>query len=429
MPSEPDTSALQRFARDLRRIRKDREVPLTTVHAATQVPTSQLQSFEAGTLYEQSSLNPVYLRGFVRTYAEAIGLPPDPVLDHLDSALSGEYENHLAVQYLDVPPSVVEPDPSPEPSDASPSEANEDESQRPSSVGEGEDVGENAPPIPAGSEESSEQPDRSEVSPPKQESSRSLEVAYFGNESDLWTKHRATLFVALTSLIVLGIVGVLVSTYLGGASSPPESPAEPTSRAAESADHPSPDSQVTTDSAKADEPPRPRADVTLGDTLHVTVLATADVREMRVQQDDDLRRPYWIREGEARVFPFARRITLQNQLDSLRLLLERYPYPVSRTDDEGRIVITRDKARQFFDTLRTPRSTVSVTPDTVWGGAPTSEAESSLRPPPWHSADGKIVAGTRLAQDPPRPCVHSVILGTPVVGSFPRTTGICTSHR
>jgi hypothetical protein len=383
MPSEPDTSALQRFARDLRRIRKDREVTLATVHAATQVPTSQLQSFETGTLYEQSSLNPVYLRGFVRTYAEAVGLPPDPVLDHLDSALAGEYENQLAVQYLDVPPSVAETDPSPEPSDSSPTGAAEDESQRPSSADDGDGAGENASPSSTGSGESSEPPDHPEASSPQQRPSRSPDGAYSGTESPFWVKHRSALLVAIVSLTMLGAVGVLISSYLENGASPSRSPSEPTRRASGPSNRPSPDSRATTDSAEAEEPPRPRsqADVALGDTLHVTVLATSDVREMRVRQDDDLRRPYWIEEGKAKVFPFARRITLQNQLDSLRLLLERYPYPVSQTDDEGRIVITRDKARQFFDTLRASPSTVPVPPDTVWGGAPPSGAGATTPPP------------------------------------------------
>lgn len=381
MPSEPDTSALKRFARDLRRIRKDREVTLATVHAATQVPTSQLQSFETGTLYEQSSLNPVYLRGFVRTYAEAIELPPGPVLDHLDSALAGEYEDQLAVQYLDVPLSALETDPSPEPSDSPPTEADENESQRPSPAGDGEDVRENAPPTPTDPEASPEQSDRPKATSPKQGPSRSPEIEYSGAEGSLWAKHRSAFLAALTSLMVLGAVGVLASTYLGSDTSSSESSSGPARGAVASSNGPSPDSQATMGSAEAEEPPPPRADVALGDTLHVTVIATSDVREMRVQQDDDLRRPYWIEEGKATVFPFARRITLQNQLDSLQLFLERYPYPVSQTDDEGRIVITRDKARQFFDTLRAPPSTVSVLPDTVWGGAPPSEAGSPTQPP------------------------------------------------
>lgn len=370
MPSEPDTSALQRFARDLRRIREDREVTLDSVHTATQVPHSQLQSFEAGTLYEQSNMTPVYLQGFVQAYAEAVGLPPDPVLGHLESALSGEYDNQLAVEYLGVPPSAVGPDSGSESPDASSKKANEGTPQRPSGPRE---VEENAPPTPAaGAGESSEEPDSSEDPSQTQASSRP------SGTNGLGSKPRSTLFAAIISLVVLGAAGALITVYLEGTSPPSDSASEPARRGATSEGRPSPDSQAVTDSTEAKEPtpPRPRTDVTLGDTLHITVLATADVREIRVQKDDDLRRPYWIEKGEAKVFPFVRRITLQNRLDSLRLLLERYPYPVSRTDDEGRIVITRDTAQQFFDTLRTSPSAVPVSPDTVRGNSSTLEADS-----------------------------------------------------
>ena len=111
MSSDPDVPALQRFGRDLRRIREDRDVTTATVHTHTQAPESQIQSFEAGTLYEESTMNPVYLRAFVRAYAEAVDLPPHAVLDQLEAALSGNYQNQLAVQYLDVPPSASKPAP------------------------------------------------------------------------------------------------------------------------------------------------------------------------------------------------------------------------------------------------------------------------------------------------------------------------------
>jgi len=97
--------------------------------------------------------------------------------------------------------------------------------------------------------------------------------------------------------------------------------------------------------------------------MFVTVLATAPVRELRVRQDDDLRRPYWIEEGDALVFPFARRITLQNQLDSLRLFLNRFSYPTTRPD--ARVVLTRDTVQQFAETLQGAPATISATPDTV----------------------------------------------------------------
>lgn len=389
MPTDPDTSALQRLARDLRRIREDRDVALSTIHEATQVPESQLESFEAGTLYEESTLTPVYLRGFVQAYAEAIGVPPDSVLDSLDSALTGEYENQLADQYLEVPPSVSESDSSesvdssaersddpeseerakPPPSDA---RLTSEVSTRDSEERDGEEEGGvSSSPTSAGTSEP-----RSPSGPRSRTSSQGRSIVETWER--LWSRHRGRLLVAVISLVLFGAVVGLLYAYLGD-SSPSGSPADPpNSRTMASAQEGSPDSVSAGDTSQAEESsqPAPGTEVTLGDTLYVTVLASADVRGMRVQQDDDLRRPYWIRDGRAKVFPFTRRITIQNQLDSLRLLLEGYPYPVSRTDEEGRVVITRDTARQFLETPRAPSSPDIVSPDTVWGRAPTSDAES-----------------------------------------------------
>jgi len=425
MANESDTSALQRFARDLRRIREDREVDIGALQEALQAPESQLRSFEAGTLYDQSKMTPVYLRAFVRTYAEAVGLPSEPVLDCFESARAGEYQNQLAVQYLDVPPSIAEPDPSSDLPDASSSakslsEEDDDDSQQGSSADPDGNTAEDAqspvpesppsereqekqrppmeaeerPVVPPSSSESGGSdvpPDRPSESLPKQVPTRSEGTKDVRKVWKFWTEHRNTLLVGIVGLLVIGVGGTLISTYLGDGDPASDSPSDPSPRAEMSAEPSFPDSTVAGDTSSADTQPtdrRPRADVTLGDTLYVTVLATSDVREMRVQQDDNLRRPYWIEEGDARVFPFLRRITLQNQLDSLRLLFERYSYPVSRTDDEGRIVITRDKARRFFDTLRAAPSTVPSSPDTVWGDAPSSDADSLSR-------SGLLPDGTR----------------------------------
>jgi len=431
MPDDPDTDALERFARDLRRIRENREVALARIEEATQIRQSHLQSFEDGTLHEKSKMNPVYLRAFVRAYAEALGLPPDPVVDHLEASLSGDYQNELSVQYLKVPPSKAgEEGPSARPgtsprekreapsppdesspqgssqstaSDRSPDaaesgDAPEDSSPQGSQETEGsspdvdgaEDLSEEVPTdkgerptasSSAGFPES--RPDAgstvsattTDPSGPDSRDRRSATTSSFAERwSDLWPPRRGVLIVAAIGLV---LVVLLLGGGLGLFRGDSEPTAAPTlqSEASAPAQSSAPDLPADTVGQDTTSEQRPLADMTLGDTLYVTVLATSDVRGIRVQQDDSLRRPYWIREGEAMVFPFARRITLQNQLDSLRLLLDQYPYP-SRTDDEGRIVITRDAAEQYADTLRGSPVPVPGSPDTVLGTAPPTESGS-----------------------------------------------------
>ena len=432
MPDDPDTDALERFARDLRRIRENREVALATIEEATQIRESHLQSFEDGTLHEKSKMNPVYLRAFVRAYAEALDLPPDPVVDHLEASLSGDYQNELAVQYLNVPPSKAGEGPasgrqgtsSPEkggtsspPDEASPQGAAQSTaSDQPPDAAETGDAAEDFSPQGSheegrtspdvdGAKDLSEETPTDKEGPPttsssagfpespqdagppvsatpsdasgpeSRERSSATTSSFAEHWSELWPPRRGVLIVAAIGLV---LVVLLLGGGLGlfwGDSEPTAAPT-PQSEASAPAQSSAPDLPADTVGHDTTSEQRPLADMTLGDTLYVTVLATSDVRGIRVQQDDSLRRPYWIREGEAMVFPFARRITLQNQLDSLRLLLDQYPYPSSRTDEEGRIVITRDTAEQYADTLRGSPVPVPGSPDTVLGTAPPTESGS-----------------------------------------------------
>ena len=55
--------------------------------------------------------------------------------------------------------------------------------------------------------------------------------------------------------------------------------------------------------------------------------------------------------GEAKAFPALNRIVLEDDLEPIRLLVEGYEYPKSRRDDQGRIVLTRDAAQAFLDSV------------------------------------------------------------------------------
>ncbi len=116
----------------------------------------------------------------------------------------------------------------------------------------------------------------------------------------------------------------------------------------------------------------PPANVTLGDTIYLTVLATGPVSGLRVQRDEDLKRPYWIEEGEAEVYPFQQRVAIENELEDVRLFLAGYPFPVERQNTTGQVVIDRSQVEAFVDTLRGAPAKLSVTPDTIPKGPPPS---------------------------------------------------------
>ncbi|MEX0600675.1 MAG: hypothetical protein WD205_08540, partial [Rhodothermales bacterium] len=91
----------------------------------------------------------------------------------------------------------------------------------------------------------------------------------------------------------------------------------------------------------------------LGDSMSVRIVASyGRVDPIRVTVDDDLRRPYWIPLGDSMTFYPAEQIVIESLLDSVDVKLEGIPYPKNRVDREGRIVITRDTALDYFSSLR-----------------------------------------------------------------------------
>jgi hypothetical protein len=87
----------------------------------------------------------------------------------------------------------------------------------------------------------------------------------------------------------------------------------------------------------------------LGDTMRVFVFAAMDrLDPIRVTVDDDLRRPYWLEQGDSMAFAPTNRIVVEEQLDDIQLKIEGIEYPTDRRDDLGRIVITRDSVRTYF---------------------------------------------------------------------------------
>ena len=521
MADESSVAAGKRFARDMKRIREDRGFSVEELHKETRIARSLIQSFEEGGLYDHSTFNEVYLRSFVRAYAEALGIAPEAALNGLEAALNESYDDQLAQEYLQSPASAEEgqmgegdeeagasasPDRSPprapvaggpegrgglvgppralgeegpsigegdrasqdeeadasvpsssaderrpsseeapssssqdapsqestggdedesreEPAPAAPIEdekereapspgnETEDDKEPPaepddtddeslnvrpswmdeepededevgsastvpsasegaspdaapaSPIGEAEDTGivgeptamgegaEQGPPHAAGSESGSGVAARSSRGP-------SGWLQFLGGERQemLW----AGLGIAVVVVVLIGL-GV---AFFSSEESPDEAPARTTPAATDTAATASPP-----DTAAAPDLPPP-ANVTLGPSIPLTVLATDNVSGIRIRRDDDLRRPYWIGEGQAQVFPFEQRVTIQNELTDVKLFLAGYPYPVSPADTAGGLEITRSQAEAFVDTLRGAPASLSVTPDTIAVGAP-----------------------------------------------------------
>jgi len=204
-----------------------------------------------------------------------------------------------------------------------------------------------------------------------------------------------TLAVGIGAVVSLLLAGVLLFWGLGGFSESSESGAgSGETPAALSAGAGSEASGDTMEASSADRPPP--ADVTLGETLHLTIVAETDIAGLRIQRDDDLRRPYWIEAGEAAVFPFERRVIVSDPGEDIdRILVEGYPYPADRTDAQGRLVLTRDSIQSFADTLRGAPDEVAAPADTI-AIPPTTPEPESEEPSSAGTSDEEADAGSSL---------------------------------
>lgn len=310
MAESVPSDAGRRLGRDLRRIRQDRQVSLEELYEESKVPLNVLEEFEDTGLFEHAMFNPVYLRSLVRTYASVIDIAVEDVVAALDDALAGRYQNQLAVKYLDADPLRQ-------------MEEDGDTSSEPLSALE-------PPP--------SRTPDRSEPLPSPSPSP----------VVDRRSPTRQWMVLVGILVVVVGVVWLVIARVGGPALQ------EGTSQG----DGPATTSSIVEDSAaRAPEegaPPAPRP--TLGDTMLVTVVAAYDrVDPVRVRVDEDLRRPYWIPQDSTRTFTVRQQIVIENQLDDVRLLLDGLEYPTDQRDDRGRIVITRERAAAFLDTVTVRR--------------------------------------------------------------------------
>ncbi|SHK14080.1 helix-turn-helix domain-containing protein [Rhodothermus profundi] len=307
MGEQAVSESMRRLAHDLQRIRKKRKRSLEDIHQETKIALELLQHFERTALYDHERYNPVYLRSFVRTYANAIGIEASPVLEALELAFEGRYRNQLAVQFLGE-------DPLPEPEPEAGAVAAE-------------------PPSEAATDRATARQPQAPL--PLVAAPGGLERMERPASWKVWAGG-----VAVAIGIGLGLWYLLRPM--------PTPPPEhlPIDTAVASA----PDTVISAEGASAQAP-------VLGDTITATVIAAFDkVDPIRIRVDRDLRRPYWIEQGDSMRFRFTERIILENQLDDIQLLLNGYPYPTDQRDAQGRIVITRAQLQAYLDSLaRSPR--------------------------------------------------------------------------
>lgn len=367
MPQESSLASGQRFARDLRRIREARGVTIDDLHEETKIPYGLIEAFEQTALFDHPQFNRVYLRSFARTYAQVVDVSPDEAMEALEEALAGTYGGSLAATYLGEQPPAPRKAAKPEQAEAEqtkPEQTKAEQTRAEQTPPAGKpaapakppeqkppaerppDVRKTPPEKPGAAEAGPAASDWTAQSPPagrrtaadaapSKSKSKSHARRGAGPDTQRWV------FIALAVVILGGIAWGAV-TLLGG-----EEEAEPVAVIPDTTAAP----DTTLGAAPAAAPARPVP--ALGDTMSFYVVAeTGPLDPIRVTVDDDLRRPYWVEQGDSMAFSATDRIVFEELLDRIRLTLEGEEYPTDRRDAQGRIVVTRDSAMAFLGSLR-----------------------------------------------------------------------------
>lgn len=347
MPDTAPEASIQRFVHDLTRIRDARDVSRADIQEATRVSDDVLEDFESGSLFERTSFNQVYLRSLAKSYARLIGVtPPERVLDHLQAALNNRYANELAVEELDEEPLSLEwPEEKEKTAEEERTAAETGGAGTASSLTEADN--------PKSARRWTPSPDAAA------EDGNKANSASAGALNVAWQP----VVIGLVILLIVGggIFGLVMLSGNGEAA--PDEPAVSEETAAEAV-------APTTEPDDAPEPLDEGPDVPpvqLGATIHATIWADGgNVNGVRVQRDNDLRRPYWVEEGDAVVLPFQDRIAIEGQFDQFTLLIEERPMPLEPLDTQGRRVLSRADLEAWADTTRTsPASELPVPADTL----------------------------------------------------------------
>ena len=388
-----------RFARDLRRIRRARGVSLADIHDATKMAYDMIKRFEHDALINYPQFNRVYLRLFVRGYAENLDMDVEMTLEALELAIKGQYAGSLAKAYLGeseektreeppkkekktsrAKPAVPESDQETEavPPTQTKRKSAKTPRKRSSETARKMDVG--APDAGAPDSEAIE-PGTSPTEPPAvreapvAKKSAAREVISPGETSDRGLSARVSSFSGPSTVgaspskgasaqgsaglvsgvradprwIFIGVIVVVVGLGIWGLARLGTGQDELAEESSLSAELVEPANGMTDATSAANDIPIQF----LPDTLNITIVADkGSVAPIRVTLDDDLRRPYWIDRGGSMTFRMVDRIILEQQLDSIAVQVEGMTYPVSRPAGEDMVALTREAVRSWFSSIQ-----------------------------------------------------------------------------
>lgn len=360
----------------------------------TKATPDVLSSFEENALVDHPMFNRVYLKSFVRMFAEVLEIDPDLAARATEQLLEGRYDGLLGREYLDRPTgesdqsseetreeedsdaAPAHPDPEPvareevadveeviqardiadiPQDDAVEGAAPEPEKPKEGEPGEVEGTGpepEEAPEPEGDEPEAAGEPESeaevADLPEPEEPEIRPVPVAtpegMAPTPLPVGPPWMGRLLWAVPVVVVLALAGILLFGRAGEPEPVLVPPTEPTPV------QPMPPARVdTTDTMRVEIPPR----VVLGDTVDVWVIAARDtLNPVRITADDDLRRPYWVELGDSLLVRITDRIVLERETENLEVGIAGYAIPLGRFDTGTTIEMNREQLQETLDSLR-----------------------------------------------------------------------------
>ncbi len=369
MSNESASSSGSRFAADLRQIREERGLTIEALHEETKIPLEIITKFEQTGLLESAIFNRVYLRSLVRSYAEVVGVSPAVAVEAMEEALEGRYDGRLT-RLDEVPEEIKEQETeealAPETASAGtflaePEGVDEDPAyeEEESYYEEVEAVYDEGPTYLE--EEDAAAATWAAQSPPPKPGERPAPTTRAQPERRPQQRRQSegvppwAWFVG--GLVAIALLGWLLLRVFGGEG---DGTTQTQPVAVQDTTTAAPDTTATTGGRSGPAPE-------LGPTIDLTVVAAnGPVSGIRLQRDEDERRPYWIEVGQAKTFPAQQRVTLEEfvgEINDMQLLVEGFPYALST--NQPQIVFDRETAQAFLDTVSVQRVQLTVVNDTT----------------------------------------------------------------
>lgn len=356
---ESTLAAGRRLARDLRSIRRKLGIDLKEILDATRLAEDVIEKLEETALMCNPVFNSVYLRSLYSSYGAVLKVSQADMLEALEEALSGHYIGSLATKYLG---EIVTEVDAPQEDPAATEERTSDELR--STEVDGTDVepevetGESQPDE-IGSVEIKPSKDAEAVddegTSPSEPIEQEEEVTTFVPTPAAPTGHTEMSalerFVRERSTVLLpNMSGSLILIVAGAAliamiwfsvswlmSSPEPIPVDP----------------VQVDSSAVAVVPEP-PQIVLADTFQVDLIAEREKLDpVRIIQDRDLRRSYWLPHLDTLSLQVVDRIQIERELMNTRILVDGFIIPKEWYREENRVAFNREEIQGWLDSLTT----------------------------------------------------------------------------